>query len=122
LAVRAARLAGALEQGVRVFLAAKRRGEPIGSGAVESTCRQTQCHFKRPGQYWSQRGDEAILGLETFWRTDAGISFSLIITALTPLKTEMRPNPRLTRAACKITFMGETTVNTGLEVFPVRSK
>jgi hypothetical protein len=28
-----------------------RRGEPIGSGAVESTCRQAQCRFKRPGQY-----------------------------------------------------------------------
>jgi hypothetical protein len=45
-----------------------RRGEPIGSGAVESTCRQAQCRFKRPGQYWSQRGDEALLCLETFWR------------------------------------------------------
>src|SRR5271170_1234104 len=47
-----------------------RRGEPIGSGAVESTCRQAQCRFKRPGQYWSQRGDEALLCLETFWRND----------------------------------------------------
>jgi hypothetical protein len=50
------------------YRAAKRRGEPIGSGAVESTCRQTQCRFKRPGQYWSQQGDEALLCLETFWR------------------------------------------------------
>jgi hypothetical protein len=46
----------------------RRRGEPIGSGAIESTCRQTQCRFKRPGQYWSQQGDEALLCLETFWR------------------------------------------------------
>jgi hypothetical protein len=46
----------------------RRRGEPIGSGAVESTCRQTQCRFKRPGQYWSRQGDEALLCLETFWR------------------------------------------------------
>lgn len=46
----------------------RRRGEPIGSGAIESTCRQAQCRFKRPGQYWSQRGDEALLCLETFWR------------------------------------------------------
>jgi hypothetical protein len=46
----------------------RRRGEPIGSGAVESTCRQAQCRFKRPGQYWSQKGDEALLCLETFWR------------------------------------------------------
>lgn len=45
-------------------------GEPIGSGAVESTCRQAQCRFKRPGQYWSQQGDEALLCLETFWRNN----------------------------------------------------
>lgn len=50
------------------YRAAARRGEPIGSGAVESTCRQAQCRFKRPGQYWSQQGDEALLCLETFWR------------------------------------------------------
>jgi uncharacterized protein YheU (UPF0270 family) len=49
---------------------ARRRGEPIGSGAVESTCRQTQCRFKRPGQYWSSTGDEALLCLEMFWRND----------------------------------------------------
>jgi hypothetical protein len=47
-----------------------RCGEPIGSGAIESTCRQAQCRFKRPGQYWSQRGDEALLCLETFWRNN----------------------------------------------------
>lgn len=47
-----------------------RRGEPIGSGAIESTCRQAQCRFKRPGQYWSQQGDEALLCLEMFWRNN----------------------------------------------------
>jgi hypothetical protein len=46
----------------------KARGEPIGSGAMESTCRQYQCRFKRPSQLWSQSGDEAILCVETFWR------------------------------------------------------
>lgn len=50
------------------YRAGSRRGEPIGSGAVESTCRQAQCRFKRPGQYWSSQGDEALLCLETFWR------------------------------------------------------
>lgn len=50
------------------YRAGRRRGEPIGSGAVESACRQAQCRFKRPGQYWSQKGDEALLCLETFWR------------------------------------------------------
>ena len=50
------------------YRAGQRRGEPIGSGAVESTCRQAQCRFKRPGQYWTPQGDEALLCLETFWR------------------------------------------------------
>jgi hypothetical protein len=42
--------------------------EPLGSGAIESTCRQYQCRFKRTGQFWSMEGDEALLCLETFWR------------------------------------------------------
>ena len=50
------------------YRAGHRRGEPIGSGAVESTCRQAQCRFKRPGQFWTSQGDEALLCLETFWR------------------------------------------------------
>lgn len=50
------------------YRAGARRGEPIGSGAVESTCRQAQCRFKRPGQFWSQAGDEALMCLEMFWR------------------------------------------------------
>lgn len=45
-----------------------RRGEPLGSGAIESTCRQYQCRFKRPGQFWTREGDEALMCLETFWR------------------------------------------------------
>ena len=44
------------------------QGEPVGSGAIESTCRQYQNRFKRTGQYWSRRGDEALMSLETFWR------------------------------------------------------
>jgi hypothetical protein len=47
---------------------AKERGEPLGSGAMESTCRQYQARFKRPGQFWSQSGDEALMCLETFRR------------------------------------------------------
>jgi len=47
---------------------ARRAGEPQGSGAMESTCRQYQCRFKRPGQFWSCAGDEALMCLETFWR------------------------------------------------------
>ena len=52
------------------YRAARRAGEPIGSGPVEATCRQTQCRFKRPGQFWSRAGDEALLCLEMFWRND----------------------------------------------------
>jgi hypothetical protein len=33
-----------------------RRGWPIASGPVESACRQKQCRFKRPGQFWTQTG------------------------------------------------------------------
>jgi hypothetical protein len=43
-------------------------GEPLGSGAMEATCRQYQCRFKRPGQFWTTAGDEGRMGLETFWR------------------------------------------------------
>jgi hypothetical protein len=32
------------------------RGWPIGSGAVESACRASQCRFKGPGQFWTQKG------------------------------------------------------------------
>lgn len=47
---------------------ARRLGEPLGSGAIEATCRQYQCRFKRTGQFWSTTGDEALLCLDTFWR------------------------------------------------------
>ena len=50
------------------YRAAPRARAPIGSGPVEATCRQAQCRFKRPGQFWSRTGDEALLCLETFWR------------------------------------------------------
>jgi hypothetical protein len=52
------------------YRAGRRAGEPIGSGPVEATCRQMQCRFKRPGQFWSQRGDEALMSLEMFWRNN----------------------------------------------------
>lgn len=32
------------------------RGWPIGSGAVESACRQKQCRRKCPGQFWTRSG------------------------------------------------------------------
>lgn len=50
------------------YRGAKERGEPLGSGAMESTCRQYQVRFHRPGQFWTTAGDEALMCLETFWR------------------------------------------------------
>jgi len=49
---------------------AKERGEPLGSGAMESTCHQYQVRFKRGGQFWTQTGDEALMCVETFWRNE----------------------------------------------------
>jgi len=46
----------------------KRKGEPLASGAMESTCRQYQGRFKLTGQFWSQAGDETLMSLETFRR------------------------------------------------------
>jgi len=41
-----------------------RQGWPIGSGAVESACRQKQCRFKRPGQFWTQKGLRNLIALD----------------------------------------------------------
>ena len=49
---------------------AEKLGEPLGSGAIESTCRQLQCRMKRCAQFWSTEGDEALLCLEMFWRNE----------------------------------------------------
>jgi len=50
------------------YKGAKERGEPLGSGAMESTCKQYQVRFHRSGQFWTTAGDEALMCLETFWR------------------------------------------------------
>jgi hypothetical protein len=57
-------------QGRMDYRRAQRRKEPLGSGAVEATCAQYQCRFKRTGQFWSPTGDEALLCLDTFWRNE----------------------------------------------------
>jgi hypothetical protein len=41
-----------------------RRGWPIGSGAVESACRQKQCRFKRSGQFWTSQGLRHLCALD----------------------------------------------------------
>jgi hypothetical protein len=50
------------------YRGAQERGEPLGSGAMESTCKQYQTRFHRSGQFWTTAGDEALMCLETFWR------------------------------------------------------
>lgn len=46
------------------YQAMARRGWPIGSGAVESACRQKQCRFKRPGQFWTPSGLRHLCALD----------------------------------------------------------
>lgn len=41
-----------------------RRGWPIGSGAVESACRQKQTRFKRCGQFWTKGGLRNLCALD----------------------------------------------------------
>jgi hypothetical protein len=43
-------------------------GQPVGSGAIESTCSQYQRRFKLTGQFWTLAGDEAFLALATLHR------------------------------------------------------
>lgn len=46
----------------------KAEGQPVGSGAIESTCSQYQRRFKLTGQFWTLAGDEAFLALATLHR------------------------------------------------------
>lgn len=46
------------------YQAVARRGWPIGSGAVESACRQKQGRFKRGGQFWTRRGLRNLAALD----------------------------------------------------------
>jgi len=47
------------------YKSGKALDQPLGSGAMESTCAQYQVRFKRTGQFWSLEGDEAFLALQT---------------------------------------------------------
>lgn len=40
------------------------QGWPIGSGPVESACRQSQCRFKRSGQFWAAKGFQHLNALD----------------------------------------------------------
>ena len=58
----------ACDEGTATEQQKKLANQPVGSGAIESTCRQYQCRFKRTGQFWTTAGDEALMCLETLWR------------------------------------------------------
>jgi len=49
---------------------AKAKGEPVGSGPVESTAAQYQTRFKCTGQFWTLEGDEPLLALATLYRNE----------------------------------------------------
>jgi len=46
------------------YAAAEKRGCPVGSGAMESTCAQLQGRLKRTGQFWTEEGKANLLSLE----------------------------------------------------------
>lgn len=71
-------------QGRMDYKQAKASGEPVGSGAVESTGRQYQCRCKCTGQYWTVAGDEALLALATLKRNER---WHLLYPHASPLKT-----------------------------------
>lgn len=52
------------QKGRMNYQAAAEQGWPIGSGAVESACRQKQCRFKRAGQFWTERGFRHLCALD----------------------------------------------------------
>lgn len=54
----------ATQAGRMNYQAIAKRGWPIGSGAVESACRQKQCRFKRCGQFWSKAGLRNLCALD----------------------------------------------------------
>jgi hypothetical protein len=58
----------ACDEGTATEPQKKLANQPVGSGAIESACRQYQCRFKRTGQFWTTAGDEALMCLETLWR------------------------------------------------------
>ncbi len=68
---------------------AKAKGEPVGSGAVESTANQYQTRFKCTGQFWTLEGDEALLALATLYRNER---WHLLFPHATPVAVKPAKN------------------------------
>lgn len=58
------------EHAARMHYRERAASGPIGSGAVESACRQRQCRFKRAGQFWSEAGLRNLCALQEARRND----------------------------------------------------
>jgi hypothetical protein len=54
-----------------------------------ATCRQSQCRFKRTGQFRSPPGDEALLCLEMFWRNERCPVFFPHVASVDPVSAEL---------------------------------
>ncbi len=46
-------------------------GAPLGSGAVESLCRQLQNRFKSCGQFWSRKGLTHLLAINVLFKNQS---------------------------------------------------
>jgi len=64
-------------------------GEPVGSGAIESTANQYQTRFKCTGQFWTPAGDEALLALSNLHRNERWHLLYPHALPMQYLKTEM---------------------------------
>jgi len=62
-------------------------GGPIGSGAVESACRQRQCRFKRPGNFGLQKA----CGIFAPWKKPGIITLGRTLGREQSVTVRMRP-------------------------------
>ncbi|MBI4626266.1 MAG: hypothetical protein HY736_23985 [Verrucomicrobia bacterium] len=53
------------------YQARENEGAPMGSGAVESLCRQLQNRFKSCGQFWSRQGLTHLLTINVLFKNQS---------------------------------------------------
>jgi hypothetical protein len=53
------------------YQAREKEGTPMGSGAVESLCRQLQNRFKSCGQFWSRNGLTSLLAINVLFKNQS---------------------------------------------------
>ena len=90
------------EHGERMdYRAARRRGEPLGRGAVEATCRQYQCRCKRPASLGAAPATRPSSGWKRLGATAAGLGSFLTLLPLTLQASAMHPVQRSATAAVR---------------------